>query len=54
MKGDKKYIDFEVWKKLNKDKSLNIKTKSIAESINDAKKDLFCKKCKSDKDDTNV
>ena len=51
---NKKYIDFEVWKKLNKDKPLKIKTKSVSESIKEAKKDLLSKKYKSGKNDTNV
>jgi|TARA_B110000483_G_scaffold235761_1_gene307811 hypothetical protein len=51
---NKKYIDFEVWKKLNKDKTLDIKTKSIDESIKDAKKDLFCENINHDKNDKDV
>tara|TARA_B100000768_G_C11254651_1_gene365779 strand:- start:406 stop:570 length:165 start_codon:yes stop_codon:yes gene_type:complete len=54
MKDNTKYIDFEVWKKLNKDKSLDIKTKPVGESIKDAKIDLLSKKYKSGKNDTNV
>jgi hypothetical protein len=48
--NNKKYIDFEVWKKINKDKPLKIKTKSVSKSIEDAKKYLFCENINHTKD----
>lgn len=50
---DKKYIDFEVWKKINKNKPINIKTKPVDETIESVKKSLFCKNINL-KNDKNV
>ena len=44
------YINFEVWKKLNKDRKVEFNLKSTDEIIEDAKKELFCKLIKKNKD----
>jgi len=45
------YVDFEVWKKLNKDKKINFNLKSSDDVIEEVKKELFCKSLKKDKKD---
>lgn len=48
-------IDFELHRKLNKGKPLDIKTKPVKENIKDIKESLsYKKKSETDKNDTNV
>lgn len=49
---DKNSINYEVWKKLNKDKPISINTTSIKETIKDSK-ELFCDRMKKFKEFTN-